>query len=519
MRFLIIDDNPYDRELIIRKLRTEFSDVDYVEISQQADFDRIIAQEDIDAVLVDYFLKWTTGLDILKKLRVRFPDLPVVMVTDTGNEEVAAEGMKAGLSDYVLKRHLQRLPHALQESLRKVILQKEHRELEEQIRQAQKMESLGLLVSGITHDFNNLLAGIAGYAQLGLSRVKQGDPLYRPLTHICEIVKRATAMTGQLLAFSRRHAIDPHQINLNEVITHLLDLLSKMIPGNVEVEFIPEQDIKEIVGDTVQIEQVLMNLCINACDAMPDGGKILLRTQNIHVDEHQAELLMGVQPGWFVHLSIADTGIGMDEQTQARVFEPFFTTKESNKGTGLGLSVVHGIVAQHHGFITLESQKGVGTTFKLYFPVINQVAIQAEAEEVNGAQGGMETILLVEDDPDVGALMVEVLQSYGYTVILARDGIEGLELFKQHVASIALVITDLMMPRMKGRELYDHVHRFSPTTGFLFVSGYRADQLDQGLAMEKKVQFLEKPFDLDRLMAAVHRALTRDGGAAERFPG
>src|SRR5579875_3418458 len=486
MRFLIIDDNPYDRELIIRKLRTEFSDVDYVEISQQADFDRIIAQEDIDAVLVDYFLKWTTGLDILKKLRVRFPDLPVVMVTDTGNEEVAAEGMKAGLSDYVLKRHLQRLPHALQESLRKVIHQKEHRELEEQIRQAQKMESLGLLVSGITHDFNNLLAGIAGYAQL---------------------------------AFSRRHVIDPHQINLNKVIARLLDLLSKMIPGNIEVEFVPEQNLEEIMGDTVQIEQVLMNLCINACDAMPNGGKILLRTQNIYVDEHQAELLIGVQPGWFVHLSIADTGTGMDEQIQARAFEPFFTTKESNKGTGLGLSVVHGIVEQHHGFITLESQKGVGTTFKLYFPVINQVAIQAEAEEVNGAQGGMETILLVEDDPDVGALMVEVLQSYGYTVILARDGIEGLELFKQHVASIALVITDLMMPRMKGRELYDHVHRFSPTTGFLFVSGYRADQLDQGLAMEKKVQFLEKPFDLDRLMAAVHRALTRDGGAAERFPG
>src|SRR6185312_9158894 len=453
MRFLVIDDSPFDRELIILKLRDEFSDADYVEISQQADFDRAIVQEDVDAVLVDYFLKWTTGLDLLKKLRARFPDLPIVRVTDTGNEEIAAEGMKTGLSDYVLKRHLQRLPYALQESLRKVRLQKERRELEEQVRQAQKMESLGLLVGGITHDFNNLLTGITGYAQLGLSRIQQSDPLYQPLAHICEAVKRATAMTSQLLAFSRQQTLDPRNINLNEVITHLLDFLSKMIPGNIEIEFVPEQNAKEIIGDTVQIEQVLMNLCINARDAMPNGGKILFKTQNIQMNEKDVESWVDVQPGWFVQLSIADTGTGMDKQTQARVFEPFFTTKESGKGTGLGLSVVAGFLTQQHGFINIKSQRGRGTTFNLYFPVADQVAVQAEAEEVNSDQGGTETILLVEDDPNVGTMMVEALQSYGYTVMLAQDGVEGLELFKQHTASIALVITDLMMPRMKGREL------------------------------------------------------------------
>lgn len=516
MRILVIDDSPFDRELIIRKLRDEFSDADYVEISQQADFDQAIAQKDIDAVLVDYFLKWTNGLNILKKLRVRFPDLPIVMVTDTGNEEIAAEGMKAGLSDYVLKRHLQRLPYTLQESLHKVILQKEHRELEEQVRQAQKMESLGLLVSGITHEFNNLLTGITGYAQLGLSRVKQGDPLHRPLTRICETVQRATAITNQLLAFSRQQTLDPHQINLNEVITHLLDFLSKMILGNIEIEFIPEQNAKEIMGDTVQIEQVLMNLCINASDAMPDGGKILLRTQNIQVNKKDAESLVGIQPGWFVQLSVADRGMGMDEQTQARVFEPFFTTKEPGKGTGLGLPVVHGIIAQHHGFITIESQKGRGTTFNLSFPVADHAAVQAEAEEVNSAQGGTETILLVEDDPDAGALMVQALQSDGYTVLLAKDGVDGLELFKQHAASIALVITDLIMPKMKGRELYDHIRRLSPTVSFLFVSGYRADQLHQDLVMEKGVRFLEKPFDRDKLAATIRKILTQDRGTAKR---
>lgn len=384
MRFLIIDDSPYDRELIIRKLQHEFHDTEYREISRKTEFTQALSQDNFDAVLVDYALKWTTGLDLLKELRARFPDLPVIMVTDTGNEEIVAEGMKAGLSDYVLKKHLQRLPYAVTESLQKVALQKEHKELEEQIRQIQKMESLGLLVGGIAHDFNNMLTGINGYAQLSLSLVKQDDPLYKPLSNIREIVKRASALTNRLLAFSRRETLEAGEVNVNLVITHLLDFLRRVIPGSIEFEFVPDEELKSIAGDSVQVEQVVMNLCINARDAMPHGGKILLRTQNVQVDAKEAEKA-GVQPGAFVLLTIADTGIGMDEQVQKRVFEPFFTTKEPGKGTGLGLSVVQSIIAQHHGFITIESKTEKGTTFNIYFPAAESECMSVLPYEFQGA--------------------------------------------------------------------------------------------------------------------------------------
>ncbi|MGH2507236.1 MAG: response regulator [Ktedonobacteraceae bacterium] len=507
MRFLIIDDSPFDRELIIRKLQEEFSEADFVEISRQADFDQAIAQGGMDAVLVDYALKWTTGLDVLKKLRARFPHLPVLMVTDTGNEEIAAEGMKAGLSDYMLKRHLQRLPHALKEGLRAVLLQKEHKELEEQVRQAQKMESLGLLVGGITHDFNNLLTGIIGHAQLGLSRVKQDDPLYKPLSHIYEAAQRATTMTRQLLTFSRQQTLDSHMIDLNAVITRLLSLLSKIIPENITIAFVPEQNVKHIMGDTVQIEQVIMNLCINACDAMLGEGKIVLKTRNIYMSEQDIGEFAGVQKGEYALLSITDTGGGIDEQVQARMFEPFFTTKEPEKGTGLGLSVVHGIVTQHQGFITVDSQIGRGTTFNVYFPATDDMTVQTEGEEMQTDLAGTETILLVEDDPDVRLLMEEVLQMYGYTVILANDGEEGLKLFQKHKTEIALVIADLMMPKMKGKELYDRIQHINPGTRFLLMSGYRASSLGPDFGQEKGVQFLQKPFDLDKLAIAISKTL------------
>ena len=214
MRFLIIDDSPFDRELIIRKLHDEFSDATFVEVGRQSDFEVALASHDCDVILVDYGLKWANGVGILKKLRDRFPDAPIVMVTDTGNEEIAAEGMKAGLSDYALKKHLQRLPFAVKESLEKARLRKERKGLEEQVQQKQKMESLGLLVGGIAHDFNNLLTGITGYAQLGLSLVNQGDPLYEYLNHIRETAKRATIMTRQLLAFSRQQTLEPSDVLL-----------------------------------------------------------------------------------------------------------------------------------------------------------------------------------------------------------------------------------------------------------------------------------------------------------------
>jgi signal transduction histidine kinase len=518
MRFLVIDDSPYDRELIIRKLQDEFRDATFVEIGRQADFEEAMAQNDFDAVLVDYGLKWTNGLEILKKHRARFPDLPIVMVTDTGSEEVAAEGMKAGLSDYVLKRHLQRLPFAVKESLEKAKLLKERKLLEEQVQQAQKMESLGLLVGGVAHDFNNMLAGIIGYAQLGLSRVEKSDPLYEHLNHIHEIAKRATIMTRHLLAFSRRQALEPSDVNLNTVISHLLGFLGKVLVKGIIVDFIADPALEAVYVDAIQIEQVVMNLCINARDAMPNGGKILIKTQNVLLNEVDAKIYPNAQSGSYVLLTIADTGVGMDKQVQERMFEPFFTTKELGKGTGLGLSVVHGVISQHNGFIAVDSEMGKGTTFNIHFPIIDRMEAKKGKENSKSQtevkkeikeelQKGTETILVVEDEPDLQWLIKEYLQNYGYDVILAQDGEEGLKLFEQHAPSIALVIADLMMPKMKGKELYEHICRLNPTARFLFISGYRADQLGQKFLREKEVEFLEKPFDLDNLAATVRRLL------------
>jgi CheY-like chemotaxis protein len=294
---------------------------------------------------------------------------------------------------------------------------------------------------------------------------------------------------------------------LNVIIAHLLDFLSKILPEHIDLEFAPDPALKSVTADAIQIEQVVMNLCINARDAMPNGGKILIKTQNVLLDERGAGAYAGVQPGLYVLLTIADTGVGMDEQVRERMFEPFFTTKEPGTGTGLGLSMVHGIIAQHNGFLAVDSEMGKGTTFNIYFPAVDSVAVQAETEEVHAIQGGKETILVVEDDPDVRELMEAVLREYGYTVIMANDGEEGLTLFEQHAASIALVIADLMMPKMKGRELYEQIRRLSPTVRFLFVSGYRANQLGQDFVLEKGVEFLEKPFDLDKLAATIRKVL------------
>lgn len=507
MRFLIIDDSPFDRELIIRKLHDEFSEATFVEIGRQADLEEALTQQDCHVVLVDYALKWTNGLEIFKLIRAHFPGVPVVMVTDTGNEEVAVEGMKAGLSDYVLKKHLQRLPFAVRESLEKVRLRKEREGLEEQVRRIQKMESLGLLVGGIAHDFNNMLAGISGYVQLGLSHLNQDEPVFEHLNHIYEIAQRATRLTRQLLAFSRQQTLERSNVDLNSVISSLLDFLEKILTERIDLVFMADPALRAIYADAGQLEQVLVNLCINARDAMPGGGKLLLKTQNVLLGEKEAGAYAGARAGTYVQLTVADMGMGVDERLRERIFEPFFTTKELGKGTGLGLSVVHGIIEQHNGFVVVDSEVDKGTTFTIYFPAVDRAAILIEKDEAQVVQGGTETILVVEDDPDVQRLLQDVLRAFGYRVIVARDGEEGLDLFEQHASSVALVLADLMMPKMEGRELFERIRNVNPAMRFLFVSGYSADQPDIDFVTGKEVEFLEKPFQLHSLATKLRKLL------------
>ena len=509
MKILIIDDSPYDRALIQRRVQKEFQDVEFIEIIRRSDLDKALSQQDFDLALTDYSLQWTDGLWLLQTIKAHLPLLPVIMVTDTGSEEIATAGMKSGLSDYVLKRELHRLPLAMKESLEKAQLIAERKQLEEQVRQAQKMESLGQLVSGIAHDFNNILAGILGYTDLNLSRVDATHPVYEGLQRTRESTLRAAQMVRQLLAFSRHQVLEPAYVDVNDIVTNLLDFIRKVIGEHIEIVFTPAPNIQTVFADKVQIEQVMMNLCINARDAMPDGGQLFITLQNTMLNKAARQMQTQEQAGTYVEITVRDTGTGMDEQTRERIFEPFFTTKEVGKGTGLGLSTVHGIIGQHKGYINVESTLSKGTSFSIYLPAVDHAPLTAEkeleAEPIT--QKGTETILLVEDDQDLRELMQDVLQEYGYTVISASNGEEALSFLESTATHVELIVSDMMTPKLGGKDLYKKLEQSGSTTKFLFMSGYLADHLSQDFQLDTDTHFLQKPFDLDELTRKVRIVL------------
>ena len=511
MRFLIIDDSPYDRELIKRTIQRSVPSAHFTEVLHEQGFAEALRELDYAIVCTDYRLKWTTGLEILQTIRARTTDLPVIMVTDTGSEEIATEAMKKGLNDYVLKSHLARLPIAISECLERRRQQIEHHALQAQMQQAQKMESLGLLVSGIAHDFNNLLAGIMGYAQRGMARTPPAEqPFYEFFQHIHDRAEQGARMTSQLLAFARGTPLEPKQVDVNERIAALLDFCRTLVGTSVQLVFQADPALKAVYADPTQLEQVLINLCLNARDAMPTGGNLEISTHQVEIKPGEQHAEPHLPPGSYVLIRVRDTGGGMDEQIQSRLFEPFFTTKEVSQGTGLGLSVVYGIIKQHHGVIRVQSQLGQGTTFSLYFPAsepLTELAKNPETREAIQVQGGAETILLVEDDPDIQTLLTEVLREYGYTILVAGDGEEGVRLFEQHASSIALVIADIMMPKMQGREFQEYVHQKQTAMKVLVMSGYQEMDIQRRNLLEPRSAFIQKPFDLDVFAAKVRKLI------------
>ncbi len=507
MRFLLIDDNPFDRELIRRDLMHLFPDATYVEIIDRGTFEEALHTLNYTIVFTDYQLKWTNGLEVLKTIRQLSSDIPVIMVTDTGSEEIATEAMKNGLNDYLLKTHLARLPISVEECFRKQTLQKERHQLESQLQKAQKMESLGLLVSGIAHDFNNLLTAIMGYAQLGMYNLSPQHPLYEHFQHIQNRSDQGARMTRQLLSFARGTHLDPTQIFFDELFKSLQDFLQKLLGPTIDLHIQCDTGLQMVYADRTQIEQVLVNLCLNARDAMPNGGTLSIQGQNVELDA--SSLQTDMPPGSYILLTIADTGVGMDEQVQTRLFEPFFTTKEVGQGTGLGLAVVYGIMKQHHGSIQVQSSPDLGTTFSLYFPSTN--GKPEEKSETLPLQkmieGGSETILVVEDDPDVQLLTSEFLHDCGYKIILASDGEEGMRIFEENIATISLVIADVMMPKMRGKLLQESILQHGSTVKVLIVSGYQEMDLKRRELLDPQSHFLQKPFDLDKLAMKVRELI------------
>jgi PAS domain S-box-containing protein len=382
------------------------------------------------------------------------------------------------------------------------------RNSEEQLRQSQKMEAIGLLAGGIAHDFNNLLTAIRGYSDLLLQRLDGGSQMRRDVEEIRKAGERAASLTRQLLAFSRKQVLQPKVLDLNAVVAGMDNMLRRLIGEDIDLVAVLKPGLWNVRADPCQVEQVVMNLAVNARDAMPRGGKVTIEIANVELDGPYVRRHAVVMPGPYVMLAISDTGTGMDEVTKSRLFEPFYTTKDKGKGTGLGLSTVYGIVKQSGGYIWAYSELGKGTAFKVYFPRFGSTGPEAAREGAPGsAPHGRETVLVVEDEEVVRALVRDILEGSGYTVLTASDGEEAQSVGRGHNAAIHLIVTDVVMPRMGGREAAETLAPHLPGVKVLYMSGYTNEAIVRHGVLDPGIPFLEKPFTPDALLRKVRRVL------------
>ncbi len=391
------------------------------------------------------------------------------------------------------------------EALRNEIRQS--RKLEEQFRQAQKMEAIGTLAGGLAHDFNNLLTVIVGYADILLSDPATPGSERGLIEQIKKAGERAASLTGQLLAFSRQQVIEPRVLDLNAIVTDMNRMLRRVIGEDVALRSTLARELGRVRADPGQLEQIIMNLAVNARDAMPNGGELTIETANVDLDEPYAQSHLEVQPGRYVMLAISDSGLGMSEEVQRRIFEPFFTTKEKGKGTGLGLATVFGIVKQNGGHIWVYSEVGQGTTFKIYLPLIEDEAAAGRPVVRTARAVGNETILVVEDDDAVRSITVLALRTFGYNVLEASSGAEAIGICKAHEGTIHLMVSDVVMPQMGGRATSEAVVDLREGIRVLFLSGYTDDTVVRHGVLHEQVAFLQKPFTPGALARKVREVL------------
>ena len=385
--------------------------------------------------------------------------------------------------------------------------EEERARLEEQYRQAQKMEAVGQLTGGVAHDFNNLLQVINGYADIAAQDLPPDHPSRDAIAQVAKAGERAARLVSQLLTFSRRQIMRPVDLDLNDTIEDMLKMLRRVIGEHIEIEWMPGNRLGAVHADRGMIEQALMNLCVNARDAMPDGGRLTIETENVRVDPEFCKSHAWARPGRYVLVSVSDTGCGMSDEILEHVFEPFFTTKEIGKGTGLGLATVYGIVKQHDGMVTVYSEPGKGSIFKLYWPQIERPAQAVGAALDAPVAGGHETVLVAEDDPAVLALAQAILEASGYTVLTARNGAEAVNVLRARADQIALAVLDVVMPEMGGREAYDRMQRIRPGLKVVFASGYSENAVHTNFVLDKGLSLLQKPYTRQVLLRAVRAAL------------
>ncbi|MCC6696251.1 MAG: response regulator [Candidatus Hydrogenedentes bacterium] len=404
-------------------------------------------------------------------------------------------------------RLLQKQTQLLAEVAARKEAQAEQMRLERQNLQLQKMEALGQLTGGVAHDFNNLLQVISGYTDIAIGSLETGHPARDLLLEVAKAGERATSLVSQLLLFSRRQIMRPESLVLNDVIASFLKMLQRVIGEHIALRWRPGSGLGTILADRGMVEQTLMNLCVNARDAMPEGGILTIETRDTHVDEHFRAMHPEASSVRYAMFSVSDNGCGMESEILSQIFEPFFTTKETGKGTGLGLATVYGIIKQHDGMIFAYSEPGKGAEFQLYWPVVEPSVVANKPTLPPSSTRGTETILLVEDEDMVRELAKKILRNAGYTVLEARDGAEAVALFKEHANRIQMAILDVVMPGMGGHVAYRKMREMRPGFKTLFVSGYSADGIHTDFVLDKNLNLIQKPFNRETLLHAVRRVL------------
>ncbi len=527
LRVLQLEDNPVDAELITATLAEGGIPCEADRVETRADFLAALKRGGYDMILADYSLPSFDGISALAIARELRPDVPFIFVSATLGEELAIDTLLRGATDYILKQRLGRLVPSVQRALRELDERMERKRAEEalrqserQLRQAQKMEAVGRLAGGLAHDFNNLLTIILGYTQALLGELGPDHPLRAQIEETQKAGERAATLIRQLLAFSRKQALEPKVVSLNSVVHNLDSMLRRLIGEDIDLVITLDPDEGRVKADPGQLEQVVMNLVVNARDAMPQGGKLTIDISQAKLVRTPMHHLRPLPPGSYMKLSVRDSGCGMNAETLSHIFEPFFTTKEEGKGTGLGLSTVFGIVTQSGGGIDVWSEVGKGTTFDIYLPKVESetetASIISAPEQVSR---GTETILLVEDEPSVRDLIREALRKCGYQVLEAKNGVEACLVATQQTGFIHLLLTDVVMPAMSGRELAHHLLAIKPDLKVLFMSGY-LDDIGVGSDMdERKTAFLQKPFTPEVLARTVRDLLDGKSGSGRNGAG
>jgi two-component system cell cycle sensor histidine kinase/response regulator CckA len=510
IQILIVEDNPNDADLLVRELKRAGLDFDWQRVDTEAGYLAKL-NSGLHLILSDYEMPQFSGLRALELLNQQPAlDIPFIIVSGTIGEEMAVVAMQQGAADYLLKDRIARLGPAVRRALQEVEEHAERKRLEAQFIEAQKMEVVGQLAGGVAHDFNNVLAVIMGYSDLLMQDLPPEHPLQKYIDEIRLAAKRAAGLTQQLLIFSRKQTVQAVALDLNEVIESMDKMLRRLVDENIEMTMVYGNPIGQIKADSGYVWQVLMNLVVNARDAMPNGGKLTIETSAVTLDEDHAQTHPGATPGDYVRLSVADTGVGMSEEVKARIFEAFFTTKPAGKGTGLGLVTCQTIVRQSEGHIDVSSELGRGTTFKIYFPRIEQQSHVATKSlpKVGPLRRGTEILLVVEDEPSVRHLAQGVLKAQGYDVLTAPNGQDALRVAREHKGPpIALVVTDVVMPRMGGRVMAEWLKVTYPELKILFTSGYTADAIAHDGVLDAGVEFLPKPYTPASLARKVRELL------------